>query len=100
MNFCIFFSLLADIPECAVVILNEPIAKYDRTVYKMGDESLSNEQRAANFSKVLGKPITYEQQSTEDFYKAYIGFDMYIIRSSIIYYCSSWMTYAKLLLHN
>jgi hypothetical protein len=25
---------------------------------------------------------------------------MYIIRSSIIYYCSSWMTYAKLLLHN
>jgi hypothetical protein len=42
----------------------------------MGGESLSHEQRAAIFSKVLGKSITYEQQSIEDFYKTCTGFGM------------------------
>ncbi len=39
----------------------------------MGAESQSHEQRAAIFFTVLDKPITYEQQSIEDFYKTYIG---------------------------
>ncbi len=76
MNSCIFSSLFADISDCAVVILNEPIEKHDRNVYEMGGEPVSNEQRAAIFSKVLGKSITYEQQSIEDFYKTSTGFGM------------------------
>ncbi|UJR38743.1 hypothetical protein I4U23_031408 [Adineta vaga] len=65
-----------DISECAVVVLSEPVEKHDRNVYEMGGESLTEEQRAAVFSKVLGKPIKCEQQSIEDFYKALIGFGM------------------------
>jgi hypothetical protein len=42
----------------------------------MGAETLSNEQRATIFSKVLGKPINYEQQSIEEFYKTYTNFGM------------------------
>jgi hypothetical protein len=42
------------------------VEKHDRYVYEMG-EVLSNEQRAAIFTKVLGRTITYEQQSIEDF---------------------------------
>ncbi len=76
MNFYIFSSLLADISDCAVIILNESVEKHDRNVYEMGAETLSNEQRAAIFSKILDKPITYEQQSIEDFYKTYTDFGM------------------------
>jgi hypothetical protein len=72
---CLLF-LLTDISDCAVVILTESIEKHDRNAYELGAERLSNEQRAAIFSKVLGKSITYEQQSIEDFYKAYISFGM------------------------
>jgi hypothetical protein len=42
----------------------------------MGAETPSNEQRAAIFNKVLGKSITFEQQSIDDLYKMYIGFGM------------------------
>ncbi|CAF4076699.1 unnamed protein product [Adineta steineri] len=65
-----------DISDCAVAILSESIEKHDRNVYEMGADSLSNEQRPAIFSKVLGRPITYEQKSMEDFYKTCIGFGM------------------------
>ena len=65
---------MIDISDCAVVILTESVEKHDRNVYEMGGENLSNEERAAVFSKVLGKPIIYEQQSIEDFYKASTGF--------------------------
>jgi hypothetical protein len=87
MNFCIFSSSFADISDCAVVILNESIEKHDRNVYELGGESLSNEQRAAIFSKVLGKPITYEQQSIEDYYKTYTVFGMShsLVYSSLLY---------------
>ncbi len=67
---------MVDIADCAVVILTESIEKHDRNVYEIGGDSLSNEQRAAVFSKVLGKSITYEQQSMEDFYKTLTGFGM------------------------
>lgn len=82
INSCIFSSLLADISDCAVVILTESIEKHDRNVYEMAAEALSNEQRAAIFSKVLGKRIIYEQQSMEDFYKTHIGFG---ISHSLVY---------------
>ncbi len=59
-----------------MVILTESVEKHDRCVYEMGDESLSNEQRANIFSKVLGKSITYEQQPLESLYKMLIGFRM------------------------
>jgi hypothetical protein len=75
-NVYIFSSSFVDISDCAVVILNDPIEKHDRNVYEMGGESLSNEERAVIFSKVLGKSITYEQQSIEDFYKTYTDFGM------------------------
>ncbi len=42
----------------------------------MGAEALTNEERAAIFSKVLGRPIKYEQQSIDDCYKQYINFGM------------------------
>ncbi|UJR29674.1 hypothetical protein I4U23_017222 [Adineta vaga] len=65
-----------DVYDCAVVILTEPVEKHDRYIYEIGGEVLSNEQRAAVFTKVLGKPIIHEQQSIEDFYKAYTGFGL------------------------
>ena len=67
---------LIDISDCAIVVLTESIEKHDRNVYELGGETLSNEQRAAIFSKVLGKSITYEEQSIEQIYKTYTGFGM------------------------
>jgi hypothetical protein len=52
------------------------VEKHDRNAYDLAADELSNEQRAAIFSKVLGKPIKYEQQSIEDCYKAYINLGM------------------------
>lgn len=70
-----YFSVFhwLDVADCAVAVLSEPVDKHDRNVYELGTEALSNEQRAAIFTKVLGKPITYEQQSYEDFYKSTIS---------------------------
>ncbi|CAF4064371.1 unnamed protein product, partial [Adineta steineri] len=65
-----------DIADCAAVVLSESVEKHDRNVYELGGETLTHEQRAAIFSKVLGKSIKYEQQSMEDFYKASIGHGM------------------------
>ncbi|CAF1590202.1 unnamed protein product [Didymodactylos carnosus] len=59
-----------DIADCAVVVLSESVEKHDRNVYELGGEALSHEERAAVFGRVLGKPITCEQQSFEAFYKA------------------------------
>ena len=67
---------MTDIADCAVVILSESVEKHDRNVYELGSETLSNEQRAAIFSKVLARPITYEEQSMEDCYKALITLGM------------------------
>ena len=67
---------MIDISDCAVVVLSESVEKHDRNVYELGAEALSNEQRAAVFTKVLGKSITYEQQSLEDFYKTSTGLGM------------------------
>ena len=65
-----------------MVVLSESVEKHDRNVYELGAEALSNEERAAVFTRVLGKPITYEQQSFDDFYKALTGAGM---SHSIIY---------------
>lgn len=43
--------------------------KHDRCIYEMGAQVLSNEQRAEIFSKTLGRLITYEQQTIEEYYK-------------------------------
>jgi uncharacterized protein YbjT (DUF2867 family) len=67
---------LLDIADCAVAVLSEPVNKHDRNVYELGADCLTNEQRAAVLSKVLGKHITYEQQSFEDAYKASISHGM------------------------
>ncbi len=64
---------MIDISDCAVAVLSESVEKHDRNVYELGSEALSNEKRAAIFTKVLGKSITYEQQSLEDFYKTLTG---------------------------
>ncbi|CAF1458288.1 unnamed protein product [Adineta steineri] len=65
-----------DIADCAAVVLSESVEKHDRNVYELGADKLTNEQRAAVFSKVLGKSIKYEQQSMEDFYKTCTGHGM------------------------
>ena len=75
-NIFIFSFTLLDISACAVVVLSEPVEKHDRNVYELGADCLSNDQRAAVFSKVLGKRITYQQQSMEDFYKEHISHGM------------------------
>jgi uncharacterized protein YbjT (DUF2867 family) len=75
-NIFLFSFSLLDISACAIAVLSEPVEKHDRNVYEMGGEKLSNEQCAAVFSKVLGKKITYEQQTMEDFYKAHIALGM------------------------
>ena len=59
-----------------MVVLSESVDKHDRNVYELGAEALTNEERAAVFTRVLGKPITYEQQSFEAFYKAMTGVGM------------------------
>ena len=68
--------LLTDISDCAVTVLTDPAEKHDRIVYEMGAEALTNAERAAVFSKVLGQPITYEQQSLNDFYTQYTSFGL------------------------
>ena len=65
-----------------MVVLSESVEKHDRNVYELGAEALSHEERAAVFSRVLGKPITYEQQSFDAFYKALTAVGM---PHSIIY---------------
>lgn len=65
-----------DIADCAVAILSEPVEKHDRCVYEMATEILNNEQRAAIFTKVLGKTISYEEQPLEDFYNMCTGFGL------------------------
>jgi uncharacterized protein YbjT (DUF2867 family) len=68
--------LLTDISDCAVIVLTDSAEKHDRIVYEMGAEALTNAERAAIFSKVLGRPIKYEQQSLDDFYKQYTNFGL------------------------
>ncbi len=75
-NSIIFSFLFIDISDLAVVILTESVEKHDRMVYEMSAEALTNEERAAVFSKVLGRSIKYEQQSIEDSYKQYIKFGL------------------------
>jgi hypothetical protein len=58
------------------VILSEPVEKHDRCIYEMGAQTLTNEQRAKIFSHVLGRSISYEQESIESFYQAHTGFGM------------------------
>jgi hypothetical protein len=57
----------------------------------MGAEILSNEQRAAIFTKVLGKSITYEQQSIEDFYNTLTGHG---VAHSLVYNMSSYALFS------
>lgn len=64
---------MIDISDCAIAVLSESVEKHDRNVYELGGEALSHEKRAAIFAKVLGKPIAYEEQSFEDFYKTLTG---------------------------
>lgn len=65
-----------------MAVLSESVEKHDRNVYELGSEALSHEERAAVFARVLGKPIAYEQQSFEVFYKALTGHGM---SHSIVY---------------
>ena len=65
-----------------MVVLSESVEKHDRNVYELGAEALSQEERAAVFTRVLGKPIIYEQQSFDAFYKALTGHGM---SHSIVY---------------
>jgi hypothetical protein len=78
---------LTDISDCAVIVLTDSAEKHDRVVYEMGAEALSNEERAAIFSKVLGRPIKYEQQSLDDFYKQYTS---YGISHGVVYNLASY----------
>jgi len=50
-----------DIGEIASVVLSEPMEKHGNAVYEIFPEVLTYEQKAALFSKVLGKEIKYVQ---------------------------------------
>lgn len=86
-----FHCVLVDIADCAVAVLTESIEKHDRNVYELDAQTLTNEQRATVFSKVLGRTITYEQQPMEDAYKAMTGFGMShsMAYNLILYHMSS-----------
>jgi uncharacterized protein YbjT (DUF2867 family) len=88
----VYLYLLVDVSDCAVVVLTESVEKHDRNIYDMCGESLSHEERAAVFSKVLGRSITYEQQSIEEFYKALIGIGG---SHSMVYYMLQHFTKTK-----
>ena len=49
----------------------------------MAAECLTNEERAAIFTKVLGRSIRYDQQSMDDFYNENIKFGL---PHSLVYY--------------
>lgn len=61
-----------DIALAAINILTEPIEKHRDAVYEMTSELLSGKDRAAIFSRVLGKDITFVQIPVEDEYKNYM----------------------------
>ncbi|KAH8554222.1 hypothetical protein BGW37DRAFT_483874 [Umbelopsis sp. PMI_123] len=65
-----------DISLVAVNVLSEPIDRHQNAVYEMTSESLSGEERAQIFSKVLGKDIKYVERTLLEEYKVYTGLGM------------------------
>ncbi|CAM0140138.1 hypothetical protein VKS41_005837 [Umbelopsis sp. WA50703] len=58
-----------DIGLAAANILQDPVEKHGDAVYEMIGESLSPSERAAIFSKALGRQITYQQVRPLERYK-------------------------------
>lgn len=56
------------------MILSEPIEKHHFMIYEMGAQKLTNQERANIFSRLVGRTITYEQESIEAVYRKFIGF--------------------------
>ncbi|KAH8554356.1 hypothetical protein BGW37DRAFT_465278 [Umbelopsis sp. PMI_123] len=60
-----------DIAHVAANVLTEDIAKHDDCVYNLTTVKHSGNERAAIFSKVLGKEVKYVQVSVEQRYKIF-----------------------------
>ncbi|KAJ8653605.1 hypothetical protein O0I10_010755 [Lichtheimia ornata] len=58
----------SDIARLAVICLKDPIEKHGDIVYEMSGESITPKERAAVFSKVLGRPISYKRLPVSDRY--------------------------------
>ena len=57
-----------DIAAVAAVVLQEPIEKHGDLVYELIGDSVSCKERAALFSKALGRPIEYRHISPQEKY--------------------------------
>lgn len=57
-----------DIGALAAIVLQEPIEKHGDGVYEMTGCALTSAQRAAIFSKILGREITYTKISVKEKY--------------------------------
>ncbi|KAG0168072.1 hypothetical protein DFQ28_008725 [Apophysomyces sp. BC1034] len=61
-----------DIAALAAKVLQDPVEKHGDAVYEMLSCAITPEERAAAFSKVLGRTITYRQRTAEEQYRAMI----------------------------
>ncbi|CDS12754.1 hypothetical protein LRAMOSA04938 [Lichtheimia ramosa] len=57
-----------DIADLTVRVLLEPVEKHGDAVYEMNGCVLTPKERAATFSRILGRDITYEQISPQEKY--------------------------------
>lgn len=61
-----------DIGALAAIIFQEPIEKHGDGVYDMVSDFITGEQRAAIYSKVLGREIKYRQISASESYQLHV----------------------------
>ncbi|KAI8145722.1 hypothetical protein BJV82DRAFT_601987 [Fennellomyces sp. T-0311] len=62
-----------DIGLAAANILQEPVEKHGDIAYEMIGDVITNSQRAAVFSKVLGRKITYKRVTAQEQYNVLIA---------------------------
>jgi len=63
-----------DVGDLAAAVFLDPVEKHAIMVYTAHPDIVSNEQRAIILSKVLGRKITYVQESVQDTYNKMINF--------------------------
>lgn len=73
-----------DIGALAAIILQEPIEKHQDAVYEMVSEFITGEERAAIFSKVLGREIKFRQISASESYNMHV--DLLQMHHVVAYY--------------
>ncbi|KAI8146630.1 hypothetical protein BJV82DRAFT_509849 [Fennellomyces sp. T-0311] len=65
-----------DIGTVAARVLLDPIGKHGDAGYELVGEIITPKERAAVFSKILGRPITYVQVEPQEYYQSMIKLGM------------------------